>query len=73
MSKNIASITAHYPHHHQCDGLLSWIAEKRNLLVAGKCGLGKTWLACALARRDCREGCRVYYARMPRLLSQLEI
>ena len=29
-----------------------WIAEKRNLLVTGKCGLGKTWLACAL----CSEG-----------------
>src|SRR5262249_2146137 len=41
-----------------------WIAEKRNLLVAGKCGLGKTWLACALAQRACREGYRAYYARM---------
>ena len=43
-----------------------WIAEKRNLLVGGKCGLGKTWLACALAQRACREGYRAYYARMPR-------
>jgi DNA replication protein DnaC len=50
-----------------------WIAEKRNLLVAGKCGLGKTWLACALAQRACREGYRVYYARMPRLFAQLEL
>jgi DNA replication protein DnaC len=50
-----------------------WIAEKRNLLVAGKCGLGKTWLACALAQRACREGYRAYYARMPRLFAQLEL
>ena len=50
-----------------------WIAEKRNLLVAGKCGLGKTWLACALAQRACREGYRTYYARMPRLFAQLEL
>jgi DNA replication protein DnaC len=50
-----------------------WIAEKRNLLVGGKCGLGKTWLACALAHRACREGYRAYYARMPRLFPQLEL
>jgi DNA replication protein DnaC len=50
-----------------------WIAEKRNLLVGGKCGLGKTWLACALAQRACREGYRAYYARMPRLFAQLEL
>ena len=50
-----------------------WIAEKRNLLVVGKCGLGKSWLACALAQRACREGYRAYYARMPRLFVQLEL
>jgi DNA replication protein DnaC len=50
-----------------------WIAEKRNLLVGGKCGLGKTWLACALAQRACREGYSAYYARMPRLFAQLEL
>ena len=50
-----------------------WIAEKRNLLVGGKCGLGKTWLACALSQRACREGYRAYYARMPRLFAQLEL
>ena len=50
-----------------------WIAEKRNLLVGGKCGLGKTWLACALAQKACREGYRAYYARLPRLFAQLEL
>ena len=50
-----------------------WIAEKRNLLVGGKCGLGKTWLSCALAQRACREGYRAYYARLPRLFAQLEL
>ena len=28
-----------------------WIAEHRNLLVTGPCGIGKSWLACALAGR----------------------
>ena len=26
-----------------------WIAEHRNLLVTGPCGVGKSWLSCALA------------------------
>jgi DNA replication protein DnaC len=38
-----------------------WIANKPNLLVGGKCGLGKTWLACALAQKACREGYSAYY------------
>lgn len=50
-----------------------WIADKRNLLVAGKCGLGKTWLACALAQRACHEGYSAFYTRMPRLFTQLEL
>jgi DNA replication protein DnaC len=50
-----------------------WIADKRNLLIGGKCGLGKTWLACALAQKACREGHSAYYARMPRLFAQLEL
>jgi len=50
-----------------------WIADKRNLLVVGKCGLGKTWLACALAQKACREGYSAYYVRMPRLFAQLEL
>ena len=69
-----------YRAHRQLDKALfqqlatcRWIADKRNLLVAGKCGLGKTWLACALAQRACREGYSAYYARMPRIFAQLEL
>jgi DNA replication protein DnaC len=50
-----------------------WIADKRNLLITGKCGLGKTWLACALAQKACREGYSAYYARVPRLFAQLDL
>src|SRR6516225_6950380 len=33
-----------------------WIAEHRNLLVTGPSGIGKSWLACALAEKACRDG-----------------
>jgi Putative transposase/IstB-like ATP binding protein len=33
-----------------------WIAEHRALLVTGPCGIGKSWLSCALAQRACRDG-----------------
>jgi DNA replication protein DnaC len=50
-----------------------WIAEHRNLLVTGPCGIGKSWLSCALAQKACRDGYTVFYARVPRLFSDLEL
>ncbi|KAB2910167.1 MAG: AAA family ATPase [Hyphomicrobiaceae bacterium] len=50
-----------------------WIADKRNLLVTGPCGIGKSWLACALAQKACRDGYSVHYARAPRLFADLEL
>ena len=48
-----------------------WIAERRNLLVTGASGLGKSWLACALGHKACRENVSVLYTRMPRLFADL--
>jgi DNA replication protein DnaC len=50
-----------------------WIAEHRNVLVTGKCGVGKSWLSCALAQKACRDGYTVHYARVPRLFAELEL
>jgi DNA replication protein DnaC len=44
-----------------------WIAERRNLLLTGASGLGKSWLACALGHKACRENLSVLYTRMPAL------
>ena len=42
-----------------------WVAGHLNVLVTGPTGIGKTWLACALAHKACREGYRSYYVRLP--------
>jgi DNA replication protein DnaC len=50
-----------------------WIAEHRGLLVTGPCGIGKSWLSCALAQKACRDGYTVQYARVPRLFADLDL
>ena len=50
-----------------------WIDEKRNLLITGPCGVGKTWLACALGQKACRDNTTVVYKRLPRLFAELEL
>ena len=50
-----------------------WIDRKQNLLVIGPTGVGKSWIACALGHKACRENIAVLYTRMPRLLADLAI
>lgn len=50
-----------------------WVAEHLNILITGPTGIGKTWLACALAHKACREGYSSYYVRLPRLLQELDM
>ena len=50
-----------------------WVDQHQNLLVTGPCGVGKTWLACALGQKACRDGRSVLYHRMPRLFADLEL
>lgn len=54
-------------------GSCSWIARSHNLVITGPTGVGKTYLACALAHKACREGYKALYQRLPRLLHDLEI
>ena len=50
-----------------------WIRDRRNLMITGPCGVGKTWLACALAQNACRGNTTVLYKRLPRLFDELEL
>ena len=33
-----------------------WVQERHNVLITGPTGIGKTWRACALGHKACREG-----------------
>lgn len=50
-----------------------WVKEHLNILIAGPTGVGKTWLACALAHKACREGHTALYFRLAHLLRELTI
>ncbi len=50
-----------------------WIAEHQNVLVTGATGVGKTYLACALAQQACRKGYRALYRRATRLFEELRL
>ncbi len=49
------------------------IGDSLNLLITGPAGVGKTWVACALAHRACTDNLAVLYARTQRLLEDLAL
>lgn len=48
-----------------------WLREHHNVLITGPAGVGKSYLACALAQQACRLGYSARYLRLPRLLEDL--
>src|SRR5262249_41949841 len=44
-----------------------WVEEHQQVLITGATGVGKSFLACALAHQACRKGYRAYYRRASRL------
>lgn len=51
---------------------LSWITQRLNLLIVGPTGVGKSYVACALAHHACKHDISVRYLRLPRLIDEFE-
>jgi DNA replication protein DnaC len=50
-----------------------WVRHTHNILLIGPTGIGKTWLACALAQKACRDGFSVIHKRTAELFRELAI
>lgn len=50
-----------------------WVQQRQNVILTGHTGLGKSYLACALGQKACRDGYSVVYRRAPRLFDELAI
>ena len=48
-----------------------WVQAKKNIIFTGPAGVGKSYLACALGNKACRDGYAVIYRRASRLLGEL--
>lgn len=51
----------------------TWIEAHHNVAITGPTGVGKTYVACALAQQACRKGYRALYRRAPRLLDEITL
>jgi DNA replication protein DnaC len=50
-----------------------WIDAHDNLILCGPTGVGKSWLACALGHKACRDNRSVLYQRVPKLFLELAL
>jgi DNA replication protein DnaC len=48
-----------------------WVTAHQNVVFTGHTGVGKSYLACALGQKACRDGHTVVYRRTSRLLDEL--
>lgn len=50
-----------------------WIRQHQNCIIIGPTGVGKTYLACALAHKACRDGFRALYYYAPKLFREVSM
>jgi DNA replication protein DnaC len=51
----------------------AWVRNHENILVIGPCGVGKSFVACALSQKACRDGYSAFYYRAAALFRDLAI
>ena len=50
-----------------------WVQNHENLFVLGPTGVGKSYIACALAQKACRDGYSAFYTRAAALFRDLAL
>ncbi len=50
-----------------------WVRQHQHILLFGPTGIGKTWLACALAQKACRDGFTILHKRAAELFRDLAV
>jgi DNA replication protein DnaC len=50
-----------------------WVRQHHNLFLLGPTGIGKSYLACALAHKACRDGYSALYTRAAQLFRDLAV
>ena len=52
---------------------MDWVRNKRNMIITGATGTGKTYIACAVGNSACRQNVKTLYVRQHKLMSELRI
>ena len=50
-----------------------WVRQHQSILLLGPTGIGKSWLACALAQKACRDGFSILHKRTSELFRELAV